>query len=184
MERANPAPERNCRIRQRRRQYLQQVRRNVVLPRVEQILQMQSRFRFSFHCQPALEEQRVRILPPRGERDEIRQRTAQRDVGCTRRACQPVLDDLEGQGDRNIVRAQSEALAAQFTEPGTERLATQHLIHGERQQALVPARGRESQPRLERSDRMKHENLRFGTTCHSCHERQRTNLISLNQDCA
>jgi len=182
MKRPSPAPESQRRARQRCRQYIPHVRRNVVLPRIEQILQVQPGFRLPLHRQPPLEEQRIRILASRGERDEIRQCSAQRDVRRERRAREAAAGDLEGQCDRNILHAQLEPLAVKFVEPFLERLATQQLIHCQHQQALVQWCGRDSQPEGERSGRVEHEDLRIETSSHSCHVRRRTGLILLNRD--
>jgi len=137
MKRACPSRRRQREVRQHGRHHGVYVRRHVVLPAIEQVLEMKAGFRFALHRQPALKEQRIRIFLTPRQRDEIAQRPAHRDMRRQCGATQPRGGDLEGHGERYVVDAQAETLAGQLAQLRGERLASQQMTHGERHGARV-----------------------------------------------
>jgi hypothetical protein len=167
--------------RERTWQHGAQVLRQVVLPAVEQILQVQSGLGFPFDGETTLEEERVGIFPAACEIDEVLQRPANRHVRRSARGPQSATRDLEAQRERNVLDAQAEALAREFVEPARERLAAQQLVDRERKQPRLQRRRRAAQDLVGNGNRVgRHDGLARKRTRHSCHGRAHHGLIPVN----
>jgi len=168
--------------RERPRQHRVQVPGQVVLPAVEQVLQVQPGLGFALDGKAALEEERVGILLPARERDEIRERPADCHVRRTARAPEPAIDDLEAEHERHVLDVQAEALAREFIEPTREELAAQQLIYREHEQLCLQRRRRNTERAVENNHRIgQHDGLAQGRGRYSCHERGRGRLIPINR---
>jgi len=152
--------------------------RRIVLPAIQQILEMKTGFRFAFHDQPALKEQCIGIFLAQGERREIGQRAANRDVRIERRGLQSGRSDLEGERGRHVVELQAEAAAGKLAQSLGERLPAQQMgdrqCDGVRRQRLWDS----AQQRGKYGGRMQHEIL-LGTRTHCCHVAARGRLIQV-----
>jgi len=164
----------------RAREHRTQMPRQVVLPAIEQVLQVQAGLGLTFDRQAPLEEERVGILAAAREIDEVLQRPADRHVRRPGRAAQPPGDDLETERKRDIVDAQAEALAGELVEACGQRLAAQQLVDGPLEQASLQRRGCVAQQASHHRNWIGHRNLPDLKCRHSCHARRGYRLISVN----
>lgn len=142
---------------------------------------MQPGFGFTLDGEAALEEKRVGIFLPARERDEIRERAADRHVRRTARTPESAIDDLEAERERHVLDAQAEALAREFIEPAGEKLAAQQLIDREREHLCLQRRRRNTEHTVENGHGIgQHDGLAQGRGRYSCHERGRGHLIPVN----
>jgi len=155
--------------RERPGQHRGQVRRQVVLPAVQQVLQVQAGLGLAFDGEAALEEERVGILATAREIHEIAQGAADRHVRRARRGPQPAGHDLEGERERHIVDVQAEALAGEIGELAGEHLPAQQLAHGARDERRLQRRRREAQQMGNDGHRIGHGSLRGRIETPSCH---------------
>jgi hypothetical protein len=153
----------------------------VVLPAIEQVLQVQPGFGFALDGETALEKERVGVLLPARERGEIRERPADRHVRRTARMPESAIDDFEAERERNVLDAQAEAFAREFIEPAGEELAAQQLVDREREHLCLQRRRRNTEHAVENGYGIgQHDGLAQGRGRYSCHERGRGHLIPVN----
>lgn len=81
--------------RDRRRQYRPQMRRQIVFPAVEQVLQVRRGLGFALDGEASLEEERVGVFPAPCECDEVGQPGPHRHLRRMARTTQPARDNLE-----------------------------------------------------------------------------------------
>jgi len=165
--------------RERAGQHGAQVAGQVVLPAIEQVLQVQAGLRFALDREAALEEERIGILAAAGKVDEVLQRTADRHMGRAHRAPEAAAANLERKRQGNIIDTQADALAGKFVEAFRERLASQQLVDREHQQARLQGRGRAAQDAPGHGDGIGHGNLPGNTGRHSCHGQRSRRLRSI-----
>jgi len=166
---------------ERRRQHGLQVPGQVVLPAVEQVLEVQPGLGFALDGEAALEEQRVGIFLAARERDEVRERPADRHMRRAARAPEAATVHLEVERQRHILDAQAETLALQFIEPAREQLAAQQMVDRERERARLQGCRRKAQHAVNDGHGIgQHGGLATGRGRHSCHERARGGLITIN----
>lgn len=182
MQRTHAARRCQREVRQRKRQHRVCVRRPIVLPAIEQILEMKTGFRFALHHQATLKEQCIGILPAQRQFDEIPQRAAHRNVRLKRRRPQPRRRNFEGQRDRRVIDAQAEPLSAQLAKPSCEQLSTQQMVHGECDGVCMHRRGNEVQQAANDGGSAKHDLLHKQFTVPSCHGGASGTLIHIKPD--
>ena len=169
-----------CEARDGARQHGTHMRRQIVIPPVEQILQMQPSFGLAFDREASLKEQCVGVFAASRKCDEICESASNRDMRCTHRMAQPARDNLECERERHVVDAQCEALAGEIAESLGDELAAQQLIDCEREQLRLRGRGCQTQQVSKCGMRIEHENVPDGGGTHSCHVRWVCVLIIVN----
>jgi len=152
--------------------------RYVIFPPVEQVLEMQPRLGFAFDCEMPLEEQRVRILVPLRERDEIGQACAKRHIGLAGRARHFACHHFERERDRHVLYGDAKAFAFELMYATGKRLSFQHVIEREREQSFVEFGRCELQPKTENVRCIEHEPLQPVDIGRLCHGRRASILIS------
>ena len=131
---------------QRARQHGPEMRVPVIVEPIEQVLDVQAGLGVALDREPALEEQRVRILGAGGQPDEFGELSADahaRLVGRYRH--EPVSLDAEGQARARVLDTDFDRASVEFAEPVGQRLAAQQVIEGARQKPGVHGHGHESE---------------------------------------
>jgi hypothetical protein len=153
------------------------VSRDIVFPTIQQILQMQPRFRFALHRQAALKEKCIGIFSPRGQRREVPQRSSKCHIGIEVRALQSVRCDLERERERHILNVQAEPLSRQLRQARLNGLSTHQSIDEERNGSRMNRCGSETEQRTEHGSGIEHGHLQQMESAHSCHGRGCISLI-------
>jgi hypothetical protein len=145
------------------------VSRHIVFPTIQQILQMQPRFRFALHRQAALKEKCIGIFSARSQRREVPQCASKSHIGVEIRAAQSSGCDFERERERHVLNVQTEPLSRQLRQARLNGLPPHQPVHEERNGSRMNRCRREPEQRTEHGGGIEHGHLQQMESAHSCH---------------